>query len=282
MNKFLLGLFLLPATTIAQQDSVTLHQSNTTVEATKKIVVYKQPNIWAQSTNFTNALSVEQTGVQTYSSGAPGSDIEMIIRGSANPYGNSKPLIMIDGMPFYGDYSAINTYNIESISVEKIPANFSAPLSLATNGIIHIRTAKSATRPSKWYVNLNANMGFSSRAIPQYDIITDPGQYYETYWQMLRRTVVGGPTPEQAASENLIPALYGHNLYNVPDAELIDPTTGKLNPNAQLKYKDSWKDALTRPGLSRQYNVSTSKTWKKADVFISGNYAKDDGYMINS
>ncbi|WP_129020033.1 SusC/RagA family TonB-linked outer membrane protein [Edaphocola flava] len=282
MNKFLLGLLLLPATAIAQQDSITLHQSNTTIEATKKIVVYKQPNIWAQSTNFSNALSIAQTGVQTFSSGAPGSDIEMIIRGSANPYGNSSPMIMIDGMPFYGDKSAINTYNIESISVEKIPANFSAPLSLTTNGIIHIRTAKSATRPSKWYVNLNANMGFSSRAIPQYDIITDPGQYYETYWQMLRRTVVGGTTPEQAASENLIPALYGHNLYNVPDAELIDPTTGKLNPNAQLKYKDSWKDALTRSGLLRQYNVSARKTWKKADVFISGNYAKDDGYMIKS
>jgi len=284
MNKFLLGLFLLPATAIAQQDSVTLHQSNTTVEATKKIVVYKQPNIWAQSTNFSNALSIGQTGVQTYSSGGPGSSIEMFIRGNTDPYGNSSPMIMIDGMPFYGDKSAINTYNIESISVEKIPANFSAPLSLATNGIIYIRTAKSATRPSKWYVNLNANMGFSSRAIPQYDIITDPGQYYETYWQGLRRSAMASDwtTAAQIASQDLIPSLQGHNLYNVPNGQLIDPSTGKLNPNAQLKYKDNWNDALTRLGLLRQYNVGARKTWKKADVYISGNYAKDDGYMIKS
>lgn len=285
MNKYLLGLLLLSATTaIAQQDSVEQRAMEMTMESRPVIITYKEPSTAQNSANFSNALTVRTTGVQTFSSGAPGSDIEMIIRGKSDPYGNSKPLIMIDGMPFYGDYSAISTYNIESISVEKIPADFSAPLSLSTNGIIHIHTKKSATNPSKWHINLNANLGFNSRAIPQYDIITDPGQYYETFWQGLRRSVIASDwtTAAQLASQQLIPALQGHNLYNVPDGQLVNQATGKLNPDAQLKYKDNWNDALTRLGLLRQYNVSARKTWKKADIFISGNYAKDDGYMIKS
>lgn len=291
MNRFLPAFLLLPFSAISQQDTLEeKHPTKTSVETLKATVVYKEPNIWAYSSNFTNALTVGQTGVYTTSSGAPGSDIGMTMRSYASQFGYSNtPLVMVDGMPYYGDYAAINTYHIESISVEKIPADFSAPLTFSQTGIIHIHTKKAPTKPSRWYVNLNANVGFSSRAIPQYDIITDPGAYSELFWQGSRKDIYYGGAANnwsdagRAASDNMFDGGYDlSNPFDVPNNKVIDPATGKLNPNASLKYKDNWPAALQRLGALRQFNVGAGKSWKKADVYLSGNYVKDDGYMIQS
>lgn len=287
MKKYVLPFFLLPAASWGQTGEDSLQQSQTNMIqplVQKKIIFYREDPPYSYSTNFTNALSVWQSGVQVYSSGAPGSDAAINIRGIADPFGNTKPLVLVDGMPFYGDYSAINTYNIEEIAVEKAPIGLNAPLSMSGNGIINIRTKRAPALPSKWYLNLNANTGFNTRAIPKYNLINDPGEYYEMYWQGLRRSA---PVPTlaeagQYASDNMINSLRGYNLYNVPDRELIDPVTGKLNPNAQLKYADDWSKVLTRVGLHQQYNVSAGKSWKKADLFLSGNYLQEDGYLIKS
>lgn len=48
------------------------------------------------------------------------------------------------------------------------------------------------------------------------------------------------------AANNLIsgPEGLAYNNYNVAGDKLIDPLTGKLNPNAKLLYHDDWQKAL--------------------------------------
>ena len=67
------------------------------------------------------------------------------------------------------------------------------------NGVILITTKRG--KSSEAVITVDAKWGSNSRAVPQYDVITDPGQYMElvgqsmsTYAQLLR-----GFTPEQAA-----------------------------------------------------------------------------------
>ena len=43
-----------------------------------------------------------------------------------------------------------------------------------------------------------------------------------------------------------------YNPFNMPLQELINPITGKINPTAQLKYHEDWKDELSNHNPLRQ------------------------------
>ena len=73
-----------------------------------------------QVSNLTNALSGTVSGVQTTSSnGQPGTSATVRIRGIGSMYASNTPLYVVDGMPFEGDISSINTQDIESMTVLK-------------------------------------------------------------------------------------------------------------------------------------------------------------------
>jgi len=88
-----------------------------------------------------NNLAGRAAGVLTYqTSGEPGSDATTVrIRGQ-NTFGNSEPLVIIDGIP--GQMSDISPQNVENMSILKDAAAV-APYGLAAaNGVILITTKK--------------------------------------------------------------------------------------------------------------------------------------------
>ncbi|MFR4024489.1 MAG: hypothetical protein ACLTZY_00440 [Alistipes indistinctus] len=58
-------------------------------------------------------------------------------------------------------------------------------------------------------------------------------------------------------------------------AYLIDPSTGKLNPNAELLYWDPWDGHFLQNRFRQEYNVSVSGATDKTDYFISAGYLED-------
>ena len=64
--------------------------------------------------NITNALAGAVAGVQIQSSnGQPGEDAKVRIRGVGSINAGTEPLYVVDGMPFDGDLSSLNTQDIE-------------------------------------------------------------------------------------------------------------------------------------------------------------------------
>ena len=57
---------------------------------------------------------------------------------------------------------------------------------------------------------------------------------------------------------------------------------GKLNPNAQLLYRDTYKDVLLKNQLRQEYNVSANGGTEKVNYFMSLGYLKDPSYIPNS
>ncbi len=226
--------------------------------------------------NVSKALEGGIPGVQTaVQSGQPGEAATIRIRGIGSINSSSNPLIVVDGMPYDGDLSSINPVDIESMTVLKDAASTALYGSRAANGVVVITTKKGNAQKTK--VTLEARLGWNERGISNYDIMTDPGQYFTTYWGVLKN-MLGGDG--EAASYYLVDQLGGYNPYDCPADEVVD-ANGKLT-SARRFWNDNWTDEALRTGMRQEYNMTVSGGSEKSTHFLSLGYLKDEGIVSNS
>jgi TonB-linked SusC/RagA family outer membrane protein len=224
------------------------------------------------------------------SSGQPGDDPIIRIRGFGSINADSAPLIVLDGVPYSGSLNSINPQDIESTTVLKDASSTSLYGNKASNGVLLITTKKGSK--NKTQISIDTRVGITQRATKEYNIIKSPGEFYEAYHSVLtnsefyRQNNAGTPITiaqaRQFASNNLIDAL-GYNLYNVSDASLIDPTTGRLNSSAALLVNDKWEDALFRDAADfSSTNLNISGGSEDVTYYFSLGTQTDNGYTIGS
>lgn len=239
-----------------------------------------------QTTNISKSLEGAVAGLQTASSsGTPGSSSSIIIRGLGSISASQSPLIVVDGVPYEGSLNSIPSQDIESLTVLKDAAANSMYGARGSNGVIIITTKRGTAE--KVHVTFDAKVGVNSRAVPAYDVITDPGQYYEMAWESLRNAAYyRDASPLTLAQANMYAsaALISNLNYNVfkgvADHQIIDPTTGKLNPSAtDLKWTDNWNRDVFENGIRQEYNVSAAGGSDKTQAYFSASYLSDGGYV---
>lgn len=93
------------------------------------------------TTNVMQAIQGRAAGVQvSQSTGAPGADVIVRIRGSNSVQGNNEPLYVIDGFPYSGSPTNLSNSDIESIEVLKDASATSIYGSRGANGVVLITT----------------------------------------------------------------------------------------------------------------------------------------------
>ncbi|MDA9985144.1 SusC/RagA family TonB-linked outer membrane protein, partial [Flavobacteriaceae bacterium] len=225
------------------------------------------------------------------SSGQPGSDPIIRIRGFGSINADNSPLIVLDGVPYSGSLNSINPQDIESTSVLKDANSTSLYGNKASNGAILITTKKGA-KNRKPQISIDSRYGLTQRGVEDYNVTKSPAEYYETYHSILanseyyRLNSAGTPTTigeaRQFASDNLIDRL-NYNLYDVADTSLVDPTTGRLNSSANLLVNDRWEDALFRDNANfTSTNVNISGGAEKIDYYFSMGTEDNNGYTVQS
>ncbi len=233
-----------------------------------------------QVTSITKALEGQVSGIiATNGGGAPGSGASIMIRGVGSINATSGPLYVLNGIPYDGSISALNNDDIESITVLKDAAAAALYGSRAANGVIMITTKKGKKGLPKMTASLR--QGFMTRLIPEYDRI-GAKDYYEIFWQAYRNQYLAQGQSTSAAgvsASNVLTTNNGlvYNAYNVPGNQLIDPTTGKINPNAQLLWDESWEDAMFRTASRTNASLSFSGGGEGADYYFSAGYLNEDG-----
>ena len=236
-------------------------------------------------TNATNALEGITSGVQfTSASGQPGSSGSIRIRGFGSINADSNPLYVVDGVPFDGSISNINSDDIESITVLKDAASSALYGARAANGVVLITTKKGRTE--RLTFNVRINQGFSVRGVPEYERL-DAYQYPGMEWEILRNGFLTAGTyktqaeANAAATEQLVGQL-GNNPFNVADNQLV--IDGALNSSARLLYPEDldWQKAVQRLGHRQEYTVSAGGAGQKSDYYFSVGYLNDQGYSIRS
>jgi TonB-linked SusC/RagA family outer membrane protein len=240
-----------------------------------------------ETSNITKSLEGAIAGVQISSStGQPGSSAAIRIRGLGSVSASQSPLIVVDGVPYEGSLNTIAPQDIETLNVLKDAAANSMYGARGSNGVILITTKKGVKGETK--VTLDARVGMNSRAVPAYDVMTDPGDYYEMSFEAIRNSLVEGGVSmfdaNRQVAGNLISNHLGYNIFKgVADGDLIDPYTGQLNPNAtNRKWNDSWLNDPFRNGTKQEYNLSVQGGNDKTSAYMSAFYLNDQGYVINS
>ena len=246
----------------------------------------KKSSFTMQTSNVSKSLEGAMAGVQiSQSSGQPGSSGSIFIRGIGSISAGREALIVVDGVPYEGSLNQIAPSDIESMTVLKDAAANSLYGARGANGVVLITTKKG--KSGKTRVTFENRTGVNMRGIPSYDILTDPGEYYELYWEAMRNNMhfnQGMPYAAAGvyASQNLVSELGGYNNYNVAAAELVNPVTGRLNPNARLMYHDDWLEEAFRPAMRQENVLSLSGGTDKTTYYASVGYLYDNSYTVNS
>lgn len=235
-----------------------------------------------QVTNVTSALEGLVPGIiTTNGGGAPGTGAGILVRGVGSINATSAPLYVLNGVPYDGSISAISMDDIESVTVLKDATASALYGSRAANGVIMITTKKGKKGAPQ--VGVTFRQGFMSRGIPEYDRV-DSKDYYELMWEAYRNSYFSQGNSMSASgvlASNVLTSSSGlvYNAYNVPGNTLVDPVTGKLNPNAKLLWNESWEDALFRTAPRINANVNVSGATDKVDYYFSAGYLSEDGIV---
>jgi len=217
--------------------------------------------------NPLESIQGRATGVDiTRSSGAPGSGVNINIRGfkSIPPtrdkiYERNSPLIIIDGFQG-GDLSTLNTSDIESMEILKDASATAIYGAQGGNGVIIVTTKRGASGRAK--VNYSGYYGINEFVYPKLRTGED---YLNLRREALRTNLVNGVPEWQSTADD--PKLF----VNLP---------GEQAAVAAGKWVD-WIDQLTKNGTINSHNVSLSAGNDKTKVFLSSGYFKEKGFLQN-
>ncbi len=229
-------------------------------------------------------MSVEQklqgftTGVNiTSSSGQPGANQNIRIRGMGSFNASQEPLFVIDGVPVSSGslstggadaakmnnsktniMSTLNPADIENVTVIKDAAAASLYGSRAANGVILITTKKGKT--GKAQVTLNVSGGFSNSAVDFRPTVTGEQRYELLYEGLVNAGIDKG---------NADPIAYANSE--------ID----KYAYRPALGYTD-WRKELLRTATHQDYEASVSGGNDKTTFYASLGYNSQEGLAKNS
>lgn len=255
----------------------------------------------SQQSNVAQALAGKVAGVQlTNSSGQPGAAPDIRIRGFSSLNAGNSPLWIVDGMPYSGDLNNLNPNDIESMTVLKDAASNALYGARGANGVVMITTKKAKSKDA--IITVDAKWGVNSRAVKDYEYITNPALFYETHYNALKNYYLdSGMSAMEAhmkANQNLTGSAndggLGYMVYTVPEGQEFIGINGKVNPQATLGRRlvyegqeyyvrpDDWTDAAFRTSLRQEYNISIAGSGDKTSVYASFGYLNNEGIAYNS
>jgi len=256
----------------------------------------------SQVSSVTNALAGSVPGLQlTSSDGSPSATASIKIRGFSSLNAGNDPLIIVDGAPYGGDIANLNPNDVESMTVLKDAASNALYGARGANGVIMI-TTKKADKKGDAVITLDAKFGANTRALQNYNVITNPAQYYEMHFGALKDYHMNKGLSADASWLKANTDLFGdqgngglgYNVYTTPQGEMLIGKNGKLNPEATLGRivnhegkdylltPDNWEKAGTRTGMRKEYNLSISGGNEKSSFFASLGYLDNQGITMAS
>lgn len=246
-------------------------------------------------------------GVQvSQSDGAPGSGVNIQIRGANSFTTSTEPLYIVDGIPFltgeapstdHGTHqsnnplSSINPADIQSIEVLKDASATAIYGSRGANGVVIITTKTGAV--GKPRVDFTASMTVSS-VIHKIDVLsaaeyaeyrnelvtngvlydgkTDSGLPYPTpgYW-------VDNTVPDPITGEDIIV----NRTYN-PSPDDFRNGFYRNEGDTEKFYGTNWQDQIFHTAVSQDYNVTVSGGATNGNYLYSAGYLDQQGVIRNS
>ena len=198
------------------------------------------------ASNIGDAIQGRAPGVQVITSGQPGTNPTIRIRGIGT-IGNNDPLIVVDGVPLNGGLNQVNMNDVESLQILKDASSTAIYGARGANGVVII-TTKRGSKSKGGQLNIEV---FSALQTPTDMIdVLNAQQFATLNNEML---VNGGFTPN-------------------PDF---------VNP-AALGLGTDWLDEFFTEGKQNSLSLSFSNAGEKTNLYTSLNVFDQDGVIINT
>ena len=193
------------------------------------------------------ALQGQAAGVQvTQTTGAPGDDIAVRIRG-AGTLGNNNPLYIIDGVPTTGNINMFSISDIESIEILKDAASASIYGSRSANGVIVITTKKG----KKGTPSFNFDSYYGVQEANRLPELLNTNDYL-----LIRNEAINN-------ANSLRDPIRQLDTY---DLAILD-TLGNVN----------WLDEVFNPAPTQRYSLSASGGGDNGSFYLLGEYSSQQG-----
>lgn len=277
-------------------------------DLTGSVIQIRPDNIAMENPKTVQDILRGTPGLQVgYDASAKGGGT-MQIRGQRSVYtdgGHNNPLLILDGMIFYGELSEINPDDIAQIDVLKDASAAAVYGAKAASGVLIITTKKG--KQGKPVINITTNVGWTQKS--KYRERFEPEAYLQhrqdwytknTYGQNPETGAYGAyqsgvyadkpgyfarPDQLQRAGVSLDDWRgYTENEQDEPDVSIWAKRLGfKGNALENLlagRIVD-WADHTYRTGFNQDYNASISGAGEKVNYYMSLGYLKNQGAVTS-
>jgi TonB-linked SusC/RagA family outer membrane protein len=275
---------------------------NVIVTAIGKTVSYDKSGITASvfdvnkikssgSTTLLNDMAGKASGVKISSPNSdPGSGSTIIIRGANTFFGESQPLVIIDGVPMSNSYNAgsegnnvtqqsrlndIDPNDIQSLQILKGASAAAVWGSRAANGVIVI-TTKDGVRGKKPTIVYSYTKSFDKISF-RHPIQSAYGQGTGGKWSNSTNYSWGDKISDRSGAEDVYSTTSGY--FVAESGKVYYPITAK---NSKKTYVDSNFDAVFQTGTFDQHDISISGGNERATYFFSYGALNQSGIVRKS
>ncbi|MGN6343224.1 MAG: SusC/RagA family TonB-linked outer membrane protein [Ginsengibacter sp.] len=213
----------------------------------------------------------------------PGGSLQ--IRGTNSLNAGTSPLIVVDGVIYYGALSDINPQDIATVDVLKDASAAAVYGAKSASGVILINTKKG--KPGKPTINLNSNLAIATMSVnqPVYQ-----GQDFVNWRVDVQKSIHGfNQKPYEFDDPRTLPSNISIDDWLAYDASSGDPVSvwlTRLNfqPVEQKNYLAghaiNWYDMMFQNALQQNYTLSVSGGTDKFSYYWSGGYLNNKGIVV--
>ena len=215
----------------------------------------------------------------------PGGSLE--IRGRNTLTAGSSPLLVVDGVIYYGGLEDINPADIESIDVLKDASSAAVYGAKAASGVVVVMTRKGAQ--GKPRIDASATLGFVTMGVDQ-PVLKGNGylQWRSDLQKQRNRTIVANNPGRYDDPRNLPSGVTQEQWlsYDTNDGDLVRTWLRRieLQPNEIDNYlngrETDWYDAVFRQGLQQDYNIGLSGKKEEVSYYWSLGYTKNESLIF--
>jgi TonB-linked SusC/RagA family outer membrane protein len=237
-------------------------------------------------TRVEQALQGQMAGVSIRStSGSPGSDVTIQVRGAASINGDNTPLYVVDGVPI-DNLSGINPNDILSIDVLKDAASAAIYGSRGSNGVILVTTKRG--RYGKPVISVSAYSAVSN--VERYVDVLDADQWIEFHKKWLDRQWVNNTGQSASVSQEkriqYAETILGRTLTTREELGQGDVRSvyGIYDPwwgTDELERID-WQREMFRLALTHDVQLNASGATDNINYSLSGGLYSQEGIIYGS
>lgn len=211
-----------------------------------------------------------------------GGDIQ--VRGRTSITANSSPLLVVDGVIYYGQLADINPNDIETIDVLKDASSAAVYGAKAAGGVVLITTKKG--KEGKPVVTFDASFGLATMAI--HEKVYDPYEFLSWREAVMLSNSTKPPTyysnPSNLPSDVSLDTWFGYDGPAGRDPDQVWLNRLNFRPVEVANYKAgksvNWYDMVFQHGKQQDYNVALSGQKEGVSYYMSLGYQENEGIIV--